>query len=126
MFAACSALLQDLTNRVVGPSGRSIPIGHGLGPEGAQGAAGDQVALDVEGVVGSGMHRDETLGGTRQLEALHLAFSSAEELMGNLGPVVRASPLFMVGAQASLLECSAVRAQLVGRDPGRGEAGPCV
>ena len=37
-------------------SGRSIPIGPGLGPEGAQGAAGNQMALEVEGVVGGGMH----------------------------------------------------------------------
>src|SRR5687767_4147632 len=31
-------------------SGRGIPIGHGLRPEGAQGAVGNQMALDVEGV----------------------------------------------------------------------------
>jgi hypothetical protein len=62
--------------------GKVIPIGPGLGPEGAQGAAGNQVALDVEGVVGGGMHRDETLGGSRRFEPLHLAFSSAERLMG--------------------------------------------
>ena len=37
-------------------SGRGIPIGHGLRPEGAQGAAGNQMALDVEGVVGGGLH----------------------------------------------------------------------
>lgn len=43
--------------------GGGLPVGHGLCPEGAQGAAGDQVALEVEGVVDGGMQRDEALGG---------------------------------------------------------------
>ena len=70
------------------------------------------MALDVEGVVGGGMHRDEALGGSRRLEALHLAFSSAERLVGDLGPVVLVNPLFMVGAQADLLERSPVERSL--------------
>ena len=89
-------------------SGRSIPIGHDLGPEGAQGSAGNQVALEVEGVVGGGVHRDETLGGSRRFEPLHPAFSSAERLVGDLGPVVLINPLFMVGAQADFLERSPI------------------
>ena len=80
------------------------------------------MALEVEGVVGGGVHRDEALGGSRRLEPLHLALSSAERLVGDLGPVVLVNPLFMVGAQADLLEGSPVRAQLVGRHPGRSEA----
>ena len=48
--------------------------------------------------------------------------SSAEGLVGNLGPVVLASPLVMVSSEADLLERSPVRAQLVGRHPGRSEA----
>jgi hypothetical protein len=39
--------------------GRSVPIG--LRPKGAQSAAGNQMALKVEGVVGGGVYRDETL-----------------------------------------------------------------
>ena len=39
----------------------SIPVGHSLGPEGAQGTTGNQMALEVEGVVGGGMHRNEAL-----------------------------------------------------------------
>src|SRR4051794_11597483 len=103
-------------------SGRGIPIGPGLRPEGAQGSAGNQMALEVEGGVGGGMHRDEALGGSRRLEPLHLTFSSAEGLVGHLGPVVLVSPLFMVGAQADFLERSPVGAQLVGRHPRGGEA----
>lgn len=68
------------------------------------------------------MHGDETLGGTRRFEPLHLALASAERLVGDLGPVVPANPLFVVGAQANLLERSPVGAQLIGRHPGRGEA----
>ena len=75
------------------------------------------MALDVEGVIGGGMHGDEALGGSRRLEPLHLTLSSAERLVGELGPVVLVNPLFMVGAQADLLERSTVRAQLVSRHP---------
>ena len=46
------------------------------------------MALEVEGVVGGGVHGDEALGGTCRLEPLHLAFSSAERLVRDLGPVM--------------------------------------
>src|SRR3954452_9590863 len=68
------------------------------------------------------MHGDEALGGTWRFEPLHLAFSSAERLMGDLGPVVLVSPLLMIGVQADLLERSPIGAQLVGCDPSGGKA----
>src|SRR3954447_17251054 len=80
------------------------------------------MALEVEGVVDGGVHRDETLGGSRRLEALHFALSSAKRLVRDLGPVVLVNPLFVVGAQADFLESSPIGAQLVGRHPGRSEA----
>jgi hypothetical protein len=45
---------------IFGQSSRrsTIPVGHSLGPEGAQGTAGNQMALEVEG---GGMHRNEAL-----------------------------------------------------------------
>src|SRR3712207_7699999 len=46
------------------------PLLHGLRTECSQRAAGDQVALNVEGVVGGGVHRQEALGGTWRLEPL--------------------------------------------------------
>jgi hypothetical protein len=49
--------------------------------EGAQGAAGNQMALNVDGVVNGGVHRDEALGGSRRLETLHLALPSADRLV---------------------------------------------
>ncbi len=80
------------------------------------------MTLEVEGVVGGGVHRDEALGGSRRLEPPHFALSSTEGLMGDLGPVVLVNSLFMVGAQADLLERSPVGAQLVGRHSGRSKA----
>jgi hypothetical protein len=38
-------------------------------------------ALKVEGIVDGGMHAEEALGGSRRLEALHLALSSSHRLM---------------------------------------------
>jgi hypothetical protein len=84
--------------------------------------AGNQRTLEVEGVVGGGMHRDKALGGTWRLEALHLTLAPANRLMGDLGPIVLESALVMLGAQADLLERSAIRAQLVGRHPSGREA----
>jgi hypothetical protein len=89
-------------------SGRSTPISHGLSSEGVQGSAGNQMALKVEGVVGGGMYRDKALGGSWRLEPLHFALALAEGLVGNLGPVVLVNPLFMIGAQANLLERSTI------------------
>jgi hypothetical protein len=38
------------------------------------------MALNTESIGDSGVHRDEGLGGSRRLEPLHLALSSAERL----------------------------------------------
>src|SRR3712207_3740784 len=69
-------------------SRRRTPLLHCLRPEGAQRAAGDQVALDVERVVGGGVHGDEALGGAGRLELLHLPFSPSHGLVRDLGAVV--------------------------------------
>jgi hypothetical protein len=45
------------------------------------------------------MHRDQALGRSRRLEALHLAFSLPHRLMGGLGPIVLVNSLFMLGTQ---------------------------
>src|SRR5918997_1038828 len=67
---------------------RRMPLRHGLRAADPKRAAGDQVALDVEGVVGGGVHGDEALGGAGRLEALHLPLPSAERLVRGFGPVV--------------------------------------
>jgi hypothetical protein len=84
-----------------------------LRPEGAQGAAGDQVALEVEDVAGDRMHGQETLSGPGRFEALHLALSATNRLVRNLGSVVLSLPLLMKRQQLQFGEGSAVRAQLV-------------
>ena len=47
------------------------------------------MALEVEGVVGRGVHRDELLGGSRRLEALHLTFASTKRLVEGFRQVSR-------------------------------------
>jgi hypothetical protein len=79
------------------------------------------MTLEIEGAVGDGVHRDEALGGTRRFEVLHPALPSAEWLVRNLGPVVHASPLLMLGVQADLLESGSIGAKLVGHEPGGSE-----
>jgi hypothetical protein len=54
---------------------------HRLSPEEAARAAGDEVALDGEGVVKGGVGGEGALSGTRRLEALHLSFSSSYRLV---------------------------------------------
>ena len=57
------------------------------------------MALKVEGIVDGGMHAEEALGGSRRLEALHLALSSSHRLMRVFGPIVAPERLFMKAGQ---------------------------
>jgi hypothetical protein len=59
MAYSCKARM--LRERLCGCGGR-LPIRRGFPPEEAQRAAGDQVALQVEGIVDGGMDRQEALG----------------------------------------------------------------
>jgi len=52
-----------------------------LSSEEAQCAAGDEVTLEVEGVVDRCMSGEEALRRSRRLEALHLPFSSSHRLV---------------------------------------------
>jgi hypothetical protein len=52
-----------------------------LGPKRLEDAARKEVALDVEGVLNSGVDRQEALGGSRGLEPLLLSLSSPNRLM---------------------------------------------
>jgi hypothetical protein len=65
-------------------------------------AAGDEVALEGEGVVNGGMSSEEALSGSRRLEALHLPFSSSHCLMRVLGAVVLTQALLMAGSHPEL------------------------
>lgn len=55
------------------------------------------MALEVEGVVDGGIQGDETLGGARRSESLHLAFAATQRLVRDLGPVVFAVVLLLAG-----------------------------
>jgi hypothetical protein len=53
----------------------------GLSSEAAQCAAGDEVTLEVEGVVDGGMSGEEALRRSGRFEPLHLPFSSSHRLV---------------------------------------------
>jgi len=57
------------------------------------------MALEVEGVVGGGVHAQKSLGGVSRLEPLHLALSPTHRLMRVLGSIVAPDPLFVRAAQ---------------------------
>src|SRR4028119_1606295 len=80
---------------------RRTPLRHGLRTEHPKRAAGDLVALDVERVVGGGVHGDEALGGAGRLETPHLAFPPPHWLVRNLGPVVFPQALLVAGGDAA-------------------------
>ena len=61
--------------------GRVLPLLRGRGSEEAQRRSGDQMTLEVEGVVDGGMNGEITLRRHRRLEALHLVLSSSDHLV---------------------------------------------
>ena len=63
----------------------SFPMRHRFGSEGSQGRAGDEVALQVEGVVDGGMEAEKSLCGADRLEPLYLALLSSHNLMQGFG-----------------------------------------
>jgi hypothetical protein len=59
-------------------SHRGVPLIGGLGSEYAQRAARDEMALQVEGVVDSGMGGEKALSGSLRLEPLKFSLSSPD------------------------------------------------
>ena len=64
-----------------GDSGDLAPLIERLAPKEAKCSARDQVALDAEEIVDSGVYGKKSLGGSGRLEALHLALSSPHRLV---------------------------------------------
>ena len=93
---------------------RSPPLRHRFGSEGPQGRSGDEMALQVEGVVDGGMQAEKSLRGAGRFEPLHLALSSSHSLMRVLGPVVHAPPLLVPAGQAKSPESGGIGGQLIG------------
>jgi hypothetical protein len=72
-----------------------------------------ETALDVESVVGCGMHREESLRGSRALEALHLALPSLSWLMRILRSIVAPSTAFMAFCDPKMTGCSSIRSEII-------------
>ena len=75
---------------------------------------GDEVALQVEGVVNCSVNAQEALGRSRRLEPLQLALTSSDRLMRILRPIVLSEPLLMQTCQTETAQRRSVGAQLVG------------
>jgi len=67
--------------------------------EDAECVAGDEMALDVEGIVNGGVNGQESLGRSRRFESLHLAFASSRRLMRILSPIVPPKALLVASRQ---------------------------
>jgi len=52
-----------------------LPLSCCFGSEGRQGRSGDEVPLEIEGVVDGGMHAEKSLGRAGRFEPLHLALA---------------------------------------------------
>src|SRR5438105_9419886 len=74
----------------------TLPLCGSFGSEDPQRGSGDEVALQVEGIVDGGVHAEETLGGSSRLEALLLALSSSHGLM-----IILPEPLLMPTGQSA-------------------------
>src|SRR6202011_2108412 len=99
-----------------------LPLCGPFGSEDPQCGSGDEVALEVEGVVNRTVHAEEALGGSSRLEPLQLALASSDCLMRILRPIVFPKPLLMPTGQSKTPERGGVGAQLVGNQQFRHEA----
>ena len=93
---------------------RISPLVRRLGTEYPQRRAGDEMALEVKGVVDGGVHAEKTLRGASRLELLHFALSPSHSLMRVFGSIVLPQPLLMRAGQSQTPEGAGVGAQLVG------------
>src|SRR5437016_3685586 len=100
----------------------TLPLCGSFGSEDPQRGSGDEVALQVEGIVDGGVHAEETLGRSSRLEALLLALSSSHGLMRILCPIILPEPLLMPRGQSETAERRGVGAQFVGDQQFRREA----
>jgi hypothetical protein len=74
----------------------NLPPRFCFGPKGSQRGSGDEVALEVEVVVDSGMDTEEALRISRRFEPLHPALPSSHGLMGVLSAIVLSEPLIVM------------------------------
>jgi hypothetical protein len=84
-----------------------VPLGGSFDSEDPQNGSRDEVALQVEGVLGGGMHAEKALGGASRLEPLQLALASPHRLMQVLRAIVLAQPLLVPAGQAQTANAAA-------------------
>ena len=82
-----------------GTGDSTFPLRLGFGSKSSQGGSGDEVALEVEGIVDGGMHVEKALGGPSRLEPLHFALASSHCLMRIFGAIISSQALLMRAAQ---------------------------
>lgn len=80
------------------------------------------MTLEIEGVVDRGMGREESLRGSRILEADPGSFSSSNWLVRVLGTIVQSPARHMVALQSKIADGRVIRLELVGRDRNRDDA----
>jgi len=78
--------------------------------EDAKRASGGEMALDVKGVLDSGVNGQKALGGSGRFETLHLALTPSCRLVRILSPIVLAQALLVASRQSDFRLCRAVRA----------------
>src|SRR4051812_6252536 len=93
-------------------------------PHGSMLVGGDVVAAETEEVVDLIVGGEETLHLPRQLETLHLPFSSSRRLVRILRPIVEALMPAMLDTGHQLLLRRAVAAKLIGNHDARRPALP--
>jgi len=80
------------------------------------------MALDVESVVGCGMHWEKSLRGSHAFETLHLAFSSSGWLMRILRSIVAAWTAFIAFCDSKITGCSSIRSEIICEELGGDKA----
>jgi hypothetical protein len=95
---------------------RSLPVRHRFGSELPQKRSGDEMALQVEGVVDGGMEAEKPLCGAGRFKPLHFPLPPSNNLVRVLGAIVRAPPLLMTAGQTELPERGSIGGQLVGKE----------
>src|SRR6266446_4621172 len=85
---------------VSGTGDSTFPLRLGVGSKSSQGGSGDEVALEVEGIVDGGMHVEKALGGPSRLEPLHFALASLHCLMRIFSAIISSQALLMRAAQS--------------------------
>jgi hypothetical protein len=79
-------------------------------------SAGDEITLNVEGVVDSGVNRQKSLSRSSRFEPLHAPLPLPDRKMRVLGSIVLSKALGVLGRHTHRMQCRTVGWQPVGND----------